>query len=84
MTREDKLNNLVQLLSGKIKPDDLKPKRLCMAIGYSAEPIYSINEKEVSKEEYYKWAHVDPKDYGTGVFHVTYGDSKTDKGGSHE
>lgn len=79
MNRESKIENLLKLIKGEIKPEDLKPKRLCMAIGYREAPIYTINEKEVSEEEYWKWAKTEVNDYGTGVFNVTYGDQDTEE-----
>ena len=82
MNRESKIENLLKLIKGEIKPEDLKPKRLCMAIGYRETPIYTINEREVTEEEYWKWAKTDPDDYGTGVFNVTYGDKDAGEGES--
>jgi len=83
MNRESKIENILKLIKGQIKPDDLQPKRLCMAIGYREHPIFTINEKEVSEEEYWKWAKTDPDDYGTGLFNITYGDRDMSEGGSH-
>jgi len=80
MNRESKIENLLKLIKGEVKPEDLKPKRLCMAIGYREKPIYTINEKEVSEEEYRKWAKTYLADYGTGVFNVTYGDKDIEEG----
>jgi hypothetical protein len=71
-TREQKIENLLKLIKGEINPDDLKPKRLCMYIGYSRKPIYAINEKPVTEEEFNKWSKIAPADYGTGTFNVTY------------
>jgi|GEM_PF-3639244 len=84
MNRESKIENLLDLIKGKIKPEDLKPKRLCMAIGYGETPIYTVNEREVSEEEYLKWAKTDPDDYGSVVFAVTYGDHDMEEGVSNE
>lgn len=84
MKREEKVNALIQLLSGKIKPEDLKPKRLCMAIGYSAEPIYTINEKEVTEEEYKRWSKLNLDDQNKGVFEVTYGDHGSKEAAPYE
>ena len=71
-SRQQKIDNLLKLIKGEINPDDLKPKRLCMAIGYTEDPIYIVNEKEVSADEYWKLAKVDPKDFGTGEVSITY------------
>jgi hypothetical protein len=76
-SREQKIEDLLKLIKGEINPDDLKPKRLCMAIGYGDQPIYTINEKVVNEVEYWKWAKVDPKDFGTGEFAITYGEHQS-------
>jgi len=72
MSRESKIDKILKLIKGEIMPDDLQPKRLCMHIGYREQPFYTINEKEVSEDDYMKLAKIDPEDYGTGVFHITY------------
>ncbi len=74
MNRAQKIENLFKLVTGQMKPDELKPKRLCMAIGYRSTPIYTINEKEVTEAEFNKYAKIEPAEYGTGVFNVTYGE----------
>lgn len=84
MNREAKIENLLNLIKGKIKPADLQPKRLCMAIGYGDAPIYTINEREVNEEEYLKWAKRNPDDDGDDVFTVTYGDHDIEEGESNE
>lgn len=82
--REQKIENLLKLMAGELKPEDLKPKRLCMAIGYRAEPIYTINEKEVREEEYKKWLMLGREDQDKGVFEVTYGDHDIEEAVSYE
>ena len=77
-SREQKIENLLKLIKGEINPDDLKPKRLCMAIGYRSEPIYTINEKEVTKDVFDKAAYIAPEDYGTVVFNISYGNHPLD------
>jgi len=72
-TREQKIAILVKLYKGEINPNDLKPKRLCMAIGYSVQPIYMINEVKASEEEHWKLAKVQVEDTGTKACIVTYG-----------
>jgi hypothetical protein len=72
--REQKIADLLKLIKGEISPEDLKPKRFCMAIGYSEDPIYLINEKEVSEDVYKKHAAISPNEYGTGIFDITYGE----------
>jgi hypothetical protein len=72
--REQKIENLLKLIKGEINPEELKPKRLCMYIGYSRQPIYAINEKPVSEDEFNKWSKVEPADYGTCTFNVIYGE----------
>lgn len=79
--REQKIANLLKLMAGELKPEDLKPKRLCMAIGYRAEPIYTINEKEVSEEEYKRCSKLNLDDLNKGVFEVTYGDHNSKEAG---
>lgn len=81
--REQKIENLLKLMAGELKPEDLKPKRLCMAIGYRAEPIYTINEKEVAEEEYKKWSKSNLVDQSIGVFEVTYGDHNSKEAASY-
>ena len=71
-SRQQKIDNLFKLIKGEINPDDLKPKRLCMAIGYTEDPIYIVNEKEVSADEYWKLAKVEAKEFGAGEAVITY------------
>jgi hypothetical protein len=50
MHRQEKLNLLIGLLTGKISKDDMDIKTFTTKIGFGIENIYLINNKQVNKE----------------------------------
>jgi len=75
LSRRDILKeNIIALARGEKTPKDIYPDCVCK-IGYSEDPIYLLNDKEVSEEEYSRAiANFD----GEG-FTITYGGRKFDE-----
>ncbi|MGN7203931.1 hypothetical protein ACTHQF_06625 [Pedobacter sp. SAFR-022] len=69
-TKEQLINQLIGLINGSVSKDDLKPKDLCICIGYGSDNVYLINNHPASKEEYEKVSTAHPVE----SFTVTYGE----------
>lgn len=67
--KQKKIDRILALLSGEIKPDNINPKCV-MKIGYSGGNSYLVNGKEVTEEIYDKAvANLEPT-----AFNITYGE----------
>jgi hypothetical protein len=67
-TKEQLVNQLVGLINGSVSKDELRPKDLCICIGYGTDNIYLINSKESTKEEFDKARALQPPT----AFNITY------------
>ena len=57
MNRQQKIDFLTRLMTGKASIEEILQHELCMKIGYGPSPIYFVNGKEVSHEEYAKYSN---------------------------
>jgi len=52
MNKEEKLNKIIDLLTGKISVEDITEKTFTTKIGFAQDNIYLINNIRVQKEEF--------------------------------
>ena len=82
MNRQEKIQQITDLLSGKISKADLKPKSYCIMIGWSLDEngkvngeddnLYLVNGETVTREVWNK--EMDLKGGFNGTCKVEYGE----------
>jgi hypothetical protein len=71
-TKEQLINQLLGLVNGSIDVNELKPKDLCICIGYGSDNVYLINNKPGTKEQFDEARALQKP----AAFKISYGDDE--------